>query len=145
MQPDGAGLKAPLHVKLMHSAMVAAIGIYLIVLIAIQKTGYVPLFQQSDFLGKNLTATALMVVLSFIAIVDVIIGIFLPRWMLERYPGKVRVQRLLMVEVLRVAFLQAVAIFGLILGIMGAGWVVAAVFFAIPLGVLVKFFPTDNL
>lgn len=129
----------------MHAAMIAATCIYLIVLIAIQKTGYEPLFHQSDFLGKNLAATGLMVVLSFVAAVDIIIGIFLPRWMLKRYPREERARRLLMVEVLRVAFLQAVAIYGLILGILGAGWVVAVVFFAVSLAVLVKYFPTDNL
>jgi len=86
--------------------------------------------------------TVTTVVLSVIAALVLIIGYFSPRWIPKRY--KHDAQGLSSIHMVRCAFFESIAIYGLILGLLGTKWQISIIFFVFSAGALILTFPNEE-
>jgi hypothetical protein len=87
------------------------------------------------------------VVLGFMAVYAIPFGFFrLPRWLLKArtkaYSNNSKI--LLSFNIIRVGLFESIAIYGLILGILGAGAQITIPFLVVSAGTLILTFPTEE-
>ncbi|MFC2071749.1 hypothetical protein ACFLUU_03395 [Chloroflexota bacterium] len=130
--------KTLLTAKILQIAYLVAILIYVIMLsIALPYVGFESIYPLGD---PILIITE--GVLSIVAVICIALGYLLPRWTIKWY--KQNVQGLLSVHIVRSALFEAVAIYGLVLGILGAKWPILLPFLAIAALALILTFPTEE-
>jgi len=87
--------------------------------------------------------TILTGVLGFIAIAFIVLGYFWPRWFSPKQPQQERLA-LFNTYIMRTTMLGSIAIFGLILGILGAEDSITMLFLIVSAGALIFTFPTKK-
>ncbi|MFC1909584.1 hypothetical protein ACFLXD_07075 [Chloroflexota bacterium] len=137
MVTEGIG-KPVKTAKILHVLLLLAVLIYLDILHQITP----PLVS----LGSD-TLNLVTIILAIIGISDLFLGYFLPRLIIkyrQRKPGLNKGRFLFSVYIVRAAIIEAVAIYGLILGILGASLVIVAPFFIATVAGLLLTFPTKG-
>ncbi|MDO8490809.1 MAG: hypothetical protein Q7T04_02195 [Dehalococcoidia bacterium] len=124
--------------RILQILLVGAVVAFAVVLAALPSTGYAP--SATDDLPL------LVASLGVISVVDIAQGNFLPRWMVRRHDTKSELSSrgLLMSHILGLAFFGAIGVYGLLLGLMGAGWAVTVPFFAVSAAAPIATFPTKR-
>jgi len=117
----------------------AAILVYMVILGVLPDDAH--MFDRADFLGDDPAALVIAVAAVLIGITSTALGSLLPRWA-ARWQRH-RVGRLFAVQVVCWALFQVVAIFGVVLGVLGGGWAMALPFFVACVAAHVLTFPTE--
>jgi hypothetical protein len=126
-----AGLKT---IQIIYIALLAAILIYAVILIQLSSSG----IATSPFPEWDISFTGLAVVFGFISVYSLMEGYYLPQRILKR--GKSNPVNALIV---RCTLFESVAIFGFVLGVLGAGWIISLPFFVVAAVALILTFPTS--
>jgi hypothetical protein len=143
METNNEMSKTLMIAKIFYIALIAAILVYANILFGIllhEVSG--PIFPIS-----NSTLTILTVVLSVVALCVIVTGLFfLPRLMLKSLIKAYQKNSiaLLLLTIFLAAIFESVAIYGLILGILGAGAQITVPFFVVSAGLLILTFPTEK-
>lgn len=126
--------------KIIQVTYLASVFIFIIALIYIQRNS--PLYPA---LLDNAVLNIVTTVLGVIGIINIAIGYFLPRWLINRSKQKGDLPRhVLEAYIVRCAFFEAVAIYGLVLGILGSKWEIILPFFFIAAVAMILTFPTEG-
>jgi hypothetical protein len=123
--------------KIIHIAMLVAVAIYGIILY-----GVVPDLDIQIFPSDDPTLIIIEVTLSIISIIVIALGFFTLKWI----SGQIKHSWFfghLTVHIVRIALFVSVGIFGLILGILGAGWQISLSFMIVSFAALLLTFPTE--
>jgi hypothetical protein len=143
MQTNSEMAKALRTARIFYIFLMAAILIYAVIIYWILPFKVpMALFPISDSL-----TTILTVVVSAFAIYSIMNGsFFLPRWLLKA-SAKANVNNskaLLSIIIIRGGLFEAVAIYGIILGVFGAAAQITVPFMVVSLGALILTFPTEE-
>ena len=139
MTPDEEMGKLLLSAKIIQIAYLGAVLIYLIMLFIVIPYAVGPL---AIFPAGDPLLTLFEGVLGVLAVIIIALAYLLPRWTVRWYRQKSR--RLFNVYFIRGGLFEAVAIYGLILGILGAKWPIILPFFIVGAATLVHTFPTEE-
>ena len=123
--------------RLVHIANVVAVFIYIIVIYIAVEMAHVRIFPPGSSALRMLEA-----VLALLAGIALLIAYFSPRWWVSWYRG--RPAALLAFHVVRITSLEAMGVFGLVLGIAGAGWAVSLAFIIVSAVTLIIIIPTEQ-
>jgi hypothetical protein len=115
--------------RFLHLALLGATVSYLVFLAIVDFIQMIPVAPVDD-----LVLRVLVVVLVGVGAISVALASFLPRLM----------SRQMKTHFIRGAILESVAIYGLVLGLVGAGWAVVMPFFIVSIGALILTFPTNE-
>lgn len=125
--------------RLLHIAFFALIPMGVFIIFSMPVLDISPVFSSTDF-----TLYIIEVSLAFIAIVDLLLGCYwfkITRKMMSiSNPEAVVVTN----HILRICLFEAIAIYGLVLGILGSSWYIWLPFFALSLIALTLTFPTSE-
>ncbi len=124
--------------RFLHLALLGATVSYFIFLAIVDFIQMLPLAPVEDFV-----LTLLVGVLSGFGAASVALAFFLPRLM-SRQIDPMSPGRLMRVHFIRGAILESVAIYGLVLGLLGAGWAITLPFFIVSIGAWTAAFPTKE-
>ena len=138
MAQDEEWSKIIRYAKILQVACLGAVVIDIIILIVLPyAVGPLAIFPAGDPI-----LTLLAGILGVVSVISIAFGYFLPRWKSNWY--KQELKRLLSVQAIRCSSFVAVAINGLILGIIGAGWLITIPFFVVATATLIHTFPTEE-
>ena len=139
MATDKETRNALLNAKIRQAACLSAVFIYIIILIRLHDGDFEHPFSDDPFL------TVVTAACSVVAAIGIAFGYILP-WIVKRYGPESGLPAgpLATVQLIRPALFGSVAICGLVLGIMGAGWHITLPFFVVSAGLLVYTFPTEK-
>jgi hypothetical protein len=129
--------------KIIYIALMVGVLAYASILFRI-----LPKFPEAVFPASDFLVAILTIVLSVLAVFLIVYGFFfLPRMMLkasiETYNKNSKVKALFLF-ILRGALFESVAIYGLILGILGSEWQITLPFLVVSAGTLILTFPTEK-
>lgn len=128
--------------KLLHASFLASILVYVTLLMRLSSLDIAPLLA-----GDPLLNVAIWI-LACLAVASVALWYYWPRLMSKAYERNRQKWRKLpnpiFWHVVRISFIQSVAIYGLVLGVLGAGWAVTVPFFAVALITMAFTFPTKG-
>ena len=137
-------INGPLRVaKIMHSMLLAAVFIYALLLFALLPSrDFPPVFGTGDP-----ALTFLEALLALMSLTSLAAGYFWIRLLVKGYKrnkNNPQTQGPLAIQILRAALFESVAIYGLVLGILGAEWQISLAFFVVSAAALVLSFPTEE-
>ena len=120
----------------LYSSFVGGSLIYLIMLMWLRWKGF------SVFLPNDPNLTLISAVLGFLGAMSLVGGIYCPRWFKTSHPRGLAPA--FTASMLRWTLFQVIAIYGLILGILSAGWEITIPFFITSITALILTFPTEG-
>lgn len=126
------------RVRIMHIVFLGSAVVYLVVLFVLAGAGVLPLVA-----FDALVLTILSIALGVIAVGSLVLAYFSPR-LVERQAAsqpEVPISIPFIAHIFRLSFLESISIYGLVLGLFGAGWPVILPFFVISFGAMLLTFP----
>ena len=141
MQTDNEMGKTLRIAKILHIALMASILIYAVILFV-----FLPAIELWVFPPDDPVLTRVEWALGIVAIIAIFLGYYLPRLATRRYRQSVQGllplhARLLLVHIIRSSLFESIAIYGLMLGILGAGEQITIAIMVVSLGALILSFP----
>jgi hypothetical protein len=127
--------KTMLAIRIIHTAIIIAVVIYAIMLYI-----FIPYIDLRVFSSDDPTLTMVQIALGITGIITLAIGYFLPR--LASKWNRRSQQSLISTHLQRISLFNAIGIYGLILGILGAKPVVSLLFLVVSALALILTFPT---
>ena len=132
--------------KFVYGAFLIAPILYVMILLFILNQGYVPVVKDESYLSL------LYGVFAVITIVDLVIAYVLPRFMVQRYKREEIIRRFqtspdayfLTVTIIQGLLYEAIAIYGLVLGLLGVNWQLTLPFFFISVVAMIITFPCEE-
>ncbi len=137
MNSNNTGLdKSFRFLRVIHSIFLASIPLFILIAIIYLKV------TKGVFAADNSFLHIIEIAIGFIAVIVLLMAVF---W--RRYPGALRTISKVNVtsfHFLRSVYLESIAIYGLVLAILGSKWYIWIWFFVVSAAALVLTFPTDE-
>ena len=136
---DSSPNKQFTFLRIIHSIFLASIPFFLVVSFLVSKLGIGPIFSQDAF-----PIHIIEIVLSFIAIIALFYAFYIFKVPRRLTTVSASQASLFPYHIVRISLIQAIAIYGLVLAILGSQWYIWVWFFVVSAAALILTFPTDE-